>query len=111
MKILIQWHAAFRWFLLVALTGYVPSAWTAEAVDATAVKPSIQGDFENLRTQLETRGWRIERSPDGSILLIPLRDTPPATASSPALITVTASPAGCGAITGIIKSLRLDPGR
>jgi len=78
MKIMIQWHQAFRWFLLLALTGYAPGAWNAEAGDVTAQPPAITADFENLRSLLETRGWRVEQTPDGSTLLFPLRGTPQA---------------------------------
>ncbi|MGB5541025.1 MAG: hypothetical protein WBO37_13115 [Gammaproteobacteria bacterium] len=78
MKILIRWHEAFRWFLVLALAGYAIWAWNAEAGDVAVPQPSITGDFESLRSLLETRGWRIERTPDGSTLLFPLQDTPPA---------------------------------
>ncbi|MEN8205347.1 MAG: hypothetical protein ABFS24_04960 [Pseudomonadota bacterium] len=92
MKILIQRHEAFRWFLLLALTGYAIWAWNVEAGDLTVLQPSMTGDFENLRSLLETRGWRVERTPDGSILLFPLRDTPQAQKpAAAALTTLTAS--------------------
>ena len=83
MKILIQWHEAFRWFLVFALTGYAIWAWNAEAGDVTAQQPAMTGDFESLRSLLETRGWRVERTPDGSTLLFPLRDTPQAQGNMP----------------------------
>ena len=71
MKILIQWHEAFRWFLVLALSGYAIWAWNAEARDAAVQPPPMTGDFENLRSLLETRGWRVERTADGSTLLFP----------------------------------------
>ena len=92
MKILTQWHEAFRWFLVLALTGYAIWAWNAEAGDVTVQQPSMIGDFESLRSLLEMRGWRVERTPDGSTLLFPLGDTPPAqkpAAAAPTTLTAT----------------------
>jgi len=86
MKILIQWHEAFRWFLVLALTGYAIWAWNAEAGDVTVLQPSVSGDFESLRSLLEARGWRVERTPDGSTLLFPLRNTPQAAEAGDATV-------------------------
>jgi len=92
MKILIQWHEAFRWFLALALTGYAIWAWNVEAGDVAVQQPSITADVESLRSLLATRGWRVERAPDGSTLLFPLGDTPPAqkpAAAAPTTLTAS----------------------
>ena len=99
MKILIQWHEAFRWFLVLALTGYAIWAWNAEAGDVTVLQPSMTGDIESLRSLLEARGWRVERTPDGSTLLFPLGNTPQAPEAGD---TTVQQPA----VTGDVESLR-----
>lgn len=99
MKILIQRHEAFRWFLVVVLAGYAIWACNAQAGDVTAQQPGMTSDFESLRSLLKTRGWRVEQSPDGSTLLFPLRDTPQIAAAGD---KTTQQPA----MTGDFESLR-----
>ncbi len=75
MKSLVHWRAVFQGLLILALTAYAPGARNEEAADVAAPPTSTSGDFEGLRGLLESRGWKVERTSDGSTLLIPVRET------------------------------------
>ncbi|HEB95962.1 MAG TPA: hypothetical protein ENI96_05975 [Sedimenticola thiotaurini] len=69
-------------------TGSTRSVLLALCVVAAAVIPPaasgedriVSGDLETLQQRLEPLGWRVERSPDGDLLLWPATRTPAATA-------------------------------
>jgi len=69
------WYSALRWLLISALTGYAPGASPEEAGSVAAPDTAAIAGFDSLRGFLESRGWRVERAADGSILLIPLGET------------------------------------
>ncbi|MGB5278988.1 MAG: hypothetical protein WBO73_05260 [Gammaproteobacteria bacterium] len=76
MKNLIQWREVVCGSLVLVMTGFVlcvGHAWAAENAPSPSSRTS---DFESLRSLLETRGWHVERTADGSTLLYPLRADP-----------------------------------
>lgn len=75
MNNLDPWYATLRWLLIAALTGYAPGASPEEAGSVAAPDTAAIAGFDSLRGFLESRGWRVERAADGSILLIPLGET------------------------------------
>jgi hypothetical protein len=80
-----QRHAALRWLVILALTGYAAGVAAEQVGTVAAADTPTGGDFETLRGFLESRGWRVERAADGSILLIPLGVTPEARKQAPAM--------------------------
>ena len=75
MNDLDPWYSPLRWVLLFTLTGYVPGAAAEEPGAVAAPDTSATAGFDRLRGFLESRGWRVERTADGSIFLIPLGET------------------------------------
>lgn len=75
MNRLVQPRNVVQVLVILALTAYASGAWNDEAEAVTTLQTSMPGNIDTLRGLLESRGWRVERTPDGSTLLIPVRAT------------------------------------
>jgi hypothetical protein len=72
MKTMVCGRGASRMLLVLALACYAQFVQSETGAVVAVPQTQAADDFDSLRDVLAARGWRVERTADGSTLLIPM---------------------------------------